>query len=183
MLWETSQQLADLPPIPPETRRFIAAFLNCDQDINELAAQLNEDFFDAVRRLSEPATRLWIAAINALKNNERRERALRALDAALTTEHNPNTIRRAATRILRHLELSRPRTPRAPHVDTGDHPPSPEPTNPKQPSTQVHPNPIPPTDQTRPTYPTLHPHTRPSPNPASNPPETAIRLPVCGPSP
>ncbi len=109
MLWETSQQLTNLPPLPHDSRRFIAAFLNVDQDTNELSNELNEDFFDVVQRLCDPAIKAWITAINALKSNERRERALAALDTALTNEHNPNNIRRAATRILRHFELTRPR--------------------------------------------------------------------------
>ncbi len=107
MLWETVQQLTDLPPIPHETRRFIAAFVNLDQDINQLAEHLNEDFFDIVQRLCDPAIKSWIVAINALKNNERRERALRTLDAVLSDDPNPNNTRRASTRILRHLESTR----------------------------------------------------------------------------
>jgi hypothetical protein len=114
MLWETSQHLTSLPPLSPDARRFVAAFLNVDQDVNELAAHLNEDFFDVIRKLCDPPIKAWIAAINALKGNERRERALRALDAALTEETNPSAIRRAASRVLRHLELTRPRSAKAP---------------------------------------------------------------------
>jgi len=114
MLWETSQHLTNLPPLSPDARRFVAAFLNADQDVNELAARLNEDFFDVIRKLCDPPIKAWIAAINALKSNERRERALRALDAALTEETNPSAIRRAASRVLRHLELTRPRSANAP---------------------------------------------------------------------
>jgi hypothetical protein len=114
MLWETSQHLTSLPPLSPDARRFVAAFLNVDQDVNELAAHLNEDFFDVIRKLCDPPIKAWITAINALKGNERRERALRALDAALTEETNPSAIRRAASRVLRHLELTRPRSAKAP---------------------------------------------------------------------
>lgn len=107
MLWDDFEQL---PSLTRESRRFIAAFIAVDQNIEDLAAELNADFFDVIQKLSEPTIQVWVRAINALKNNERRERALRTLDAALTNDPNPNNIRRAASRILRHLETTRPRT-------------------------------------------------------------------------
>ena len=107
MLWENFQKLDPLPALTPQQRELITAFFDIDQDITELAAALNQDLFDTVTQLQDPAVAPWITALSTLKNNERRERALRTLDAALTNDHNPSTIRRAATRILRHFELTR----------------------------------------------------------------------------
>ncbi len=120
MLWETFQKVDPLPALTPHQRELIAAFFDIDQDITELAALLKQDLFETVTQLQDPVVAPWIAALITLKNNERRERALRTLDAALTNDHNPSTIRRAASRILRHFELTRPphaRPPRAIEVD------------------------------------------------------------------
>ncbi len=111
MLEAMSQHLTDLPTIPYESRRLIAAFINADQDVENLAVELNADFFDLIHKLCDPAVKQWIAAINALKNNERRERALRALDATLTRSTDQRLIHRAASRLLRHLEVTKPRRP------------------------------------------------------------------------
>lgn len=139
MLRDTAQLLTDLPPISQESRRLIAAFFDVDQNIEDLAAELRQDLFDVIARLTDPAIKSWIVAMSALKNNERRERALRTLDATQTNSHDPKLIHRAASRLLKHLEASRePRTarldatmpsghdafsastpPRAPHVING----------------------------------------------------------------
>lgn len=119
MLWESFQQLGPLPPLTAQQRQLIAAFFDVDQDVTELANVLNQDLFETVTQLQNPAASAWITALITLKNNERRNRALRSLDAALTNDHNPNNIRRAATRILRHFEIVRPSraTNRAIEVD------------------------------------------------------------------
>lgn len=105
------ESLNNLPPLPVESRRLIAVFLDVDQNIEDLAAELNKDFFDTIAELSQPAVRAWINAINTLRNSERRERALCSLDAVLTKAHDQATVRRAATRILCHLERTHAHRP------------------------------------------------------------------------
>ncbi len=111
MLWETHNPLESLPPLPRESRRLIAAFLDANHDVFELAEHLEQDLFDLIQRLSDPAIKAWLAAITTLENSARRERALRTLDAALTNSADKPTLRRCASRLLRHFELTRPRTP------------------------------------------------------------------------
>ncbi len=109
MLWETHDPLNPLPPLSLEDRRLIAAFLDANQDVFELAEHSQQDLFDLVQKLSDPVIKAWLAALTALTNASRRERALHTLDAALTNTADAPTLRRCASRLLRHFEMTRPR--------------------------------------------------------------------------
>lgn len=113
MLWESHNPLESLPPLPVESRRLIAAFLDANHDVFELACHLEQDVFDLVQQLSVPVVKSWIAAMTAMENSARRERALRTLDAALTNSADNATLRRCASRLLRHFEITRPRAPKS----------------------------------------------------------------------
>jgi hypothetical protein len=89
-----------LPPLAPEARSLLSRFLALGHDAAALALERNQDLFDIILQLADPAAAAWLAHIAALSANRRRELALQTLESICKSSADPIEQRRAAARLL-----------------------------------------------------------------------------------
>jgi hypothetical protein len=106
------QPSSPLPALSAELRALLSRFVALGFDAHALADERNQDVFDLLFMLADPAAAAWLAHFEMRAAQRRRELALKALESICTSSPDPIEQRRAATRLLRDADpANRPPTP------------------------------------------------------------------------
>lgn len=110
-----------LPALSAELRALLSRFVALSFDAHALADERNQDVFDLLCMLADPAAAAWLAHFEMRAAQRRRELALKALESICTKSPDPIEQRRAATRLLRDADAvtrppAKPSTRCSPHA-------------------------------------------------------------------